>query len=240
MEAQEYTADAQQKDSQDWEWVEETEYIVLDFGGSNLDASDMEQLTTKGYSLIGLETGSPYFKCGAHTFKGCFEESAFTEDLIFNMKVREDVEEGMEDNEEDNTDALDLLTITTKHVIFDPVELVRNEPMAPVDINVLVENNQSQQLDEADFKALTRGSSQSIWKAARQAAGMSTVAKRNRVVGTNIVMNKSTESGVTKNWQAVAGLQGGEALATAATGGSGSVSSAETSGAGEDTPMELD
>lgn len=52
MEVQEHTADAQQQDSQDWEWVEETEYIVLDFGGSNLDASDMEQLTIKGYSLV--------------------------------------------------------------------------------------------------------------------------------------------------------------------------------------------
>ncbi|KAF9151375.1 hypothetical protein BG015_006763 [Linnemannia schmuckeri] len=240
MDVQEHTADAQQQDSQDWEWVEETEYIVLDFGGSNLDASDMEQLTTKGYSLIGLETESPYFRCGAHTFKGCFEENAFTEDLIFNMKVREDVEEGMEDSEEDNTDALDLLTITTKRVIFDPVELVRNERMASVDIDVLVENNQPQQLDEAASKALARGSSQSIWKAARQAAGMSTVTKRNRVIGTNTVVNKSNGSGVTKNRQAAAGSQGGEAPTTEATGGSRSASAAGTSGASEDAPMELD
>jgi molecular chaperone DnaK (HSP70) len=52
MEVQEHAADLQQQDSQDWEWVEETEYIVLDFGGSNIDASDMDQLTTNGYSII--------------------------------------------------------------------------------------------------------------------------------------------------------------------------------------------
>ncbi|KAF9323884.1 hypothetical protein BGZ91_003289 [Linnemannia elongata] len=233
MEVQEHTVDAQQQDSQDWEWVEETEYIVLDFGGSNLDASDMEQLTIKGYSLVGLETGSPYFKCGAHTFKGCFEENAFTEDLIFNMKVREDLEENMEDNEEDNTDALELLAITTKHVIFDPVELVRNERMAPVDIDVPVENNQPQQLDETDSQAMARGSSQSIWKAARQAAGMSTVSKRNRVIGTNTVVNKSSATGAAKN--TTAGTRGGVIAET-----SGSLSAAASSGARENTPMELD
>lgn len=138
----------------------------------------------------------------------------------------------MEDNEEDNTDALELLAITTKHVIFDPVELVRNECMAPVDIDVLVENNQPQQLDEANSKALARGSSQSIWKAARQAAGMSTVAKRNRIIGTNTVVNQSSASGVAK--QATAGPLGG------AAGTSGSVSAAASSGAREGTPMELD
>ncbi|KAF9133750.1 hypothetical protein BGX30_012179 [Mortierella sp. GBA39] len=233
MEVQEHTADAQQQDSQDWEWVEETEYIVLDFGGSNLDASDMEHLTIKGYSLVGLETGSPYFKCGAHTFKGCLEENAFTEDLIFNMKVREDVEEGMEDTEENNTDALELLAITTKHVIFDPVELVRNELMAPVDIDVHVENTQPQQLDEAASKTLARGSSQSIWKAARQAAGMSTVARRNRVIGTNTVVNKSSASGVAK--KATAGPQEG-----AAAGTSGPGSASASSRTREDIPMELD
>ncbi|KAF9550873.1 hypothetical protein EC957_011420 [Mortierella hygrophila] len=233
MEVQERTADAQQQDSQDWEWVEETEYIVLDFGGSNLDASDMEHLTIKGYSLVGMETGSPYFKCGAHTFKGCLEENAFTEDLIFNMKVREDVEEGMEDNEENNTDALELLAITTKHVIFDPVELVRNELMEPVDIDVHVEDTQPQQLDEAASKTLTRGSSQSIWKAARQAAGMSTVARRNRVIGTNTVVNKPSASGVAKN--ATAGPQ-----KRAAAGTSGPGSAVASSRARENIPMELD
>lgn len=137
----------------------------------------------------------------------------------------------MEDNEEDNTDALELLAITTKHVIFDPVELVRNERMAPIDI--LVENNQPQQLDEADTKALARGSSQSIWKAARQAAGMSTVAKRNRVIGTNTVVNRSSASGGANH--ATASPQG-----AAAVGTSGSVSAAASSGAREDSPMELD
>ncbi|KAG0317611.1 hypothetical protein BGZ97_005126 [Linnemannia gamsii] len=246
MEVQEHAADLQQQDSQDWEWVEETEYIVLDFGGSNIDASDMDQLTTNGYSIIGLETGSPYFRCGARTFKGCIEENAFTEDLIFNMKVREDIEEGVEDNEEDNMDALDLLTIATKRVIFDPVELVRNESMAPVEIDVNVESNQpsghDQQQNDADFKALMRGTSQSIWKAARQAAGMSTVAKRNRVVGTKTVVNKSLDTGVTTSRQATADSQGREASSAMAVpaGTSGSASATEISGASEEALMELD
>jgi len=52
MEVQEHADPSPVHDSQDWEWVEETEYIVLDFGGSNLGASDMEQLTSAGYSLV--------------------------------------------------------------------------------------------------------------------------------------------------------------------------------------------
>ncbi|KAG0286531.1 hypothetical protein BGZ96_009370 [Linnemannia gamsii] len=244
MEIQEHSADPQQQDSQDWEWVEDTEYIVLDFGGSNLDASDMDQLTTNGYSLIGLETGSPYFRCGARTFKGCIEENAFTEDLIFNMKVREDIEEGVEDNEEDNMDALELLAITTKHVIFDPVELVRNERMAPVDIDVIVESNQpggyDQQQNDSDSKALMRGTSQSIWKAARQAAGMSTVAKRNRVIGTNTVVNNSPGPESTTSRQAAVNSQGGEPSSAAAAGTSGLASATQGSGASEEVPMELD
>jgi hypothetical protein len=39
-------------ENQDWEWVEETEYVVLDFGGVNLDARDMERLTENGYHLV--------------------------------------------------------------------------------------------------------------------------------------------------------------------------------------------
>ncbi|CAO3568414.1 unnamed protein product [Mortierella alpina] len=29
------------QDNQDWEWVEETEYIILDFGGTMHDSKDM-------------------------------------------------------------------------------------------------------------------------------------------------------------------------------------------------------
>ncbi|KAF9114802.1 hypothetical protein BGW39_003248 [Mortierella sp. 14UC] len=251
--------DIQQQDSQDWEWVEETEYIVLDFGGSNFDASDMETLTSNGYSLIGMETGTPYFRCGAYTFKGCFEESAFTEDLIFNMKVREDEEEGMEDSEEDNTDALDLLAITTKHIIFDPVELVRNDLLsAPVKIiqptSIFVQptgdgtEQQQQEQQEGgaslDPKDYLRASSQSIWKAARQAAGMAVTSKRNRLVGTNVV-NKPSDTGVTATGQQSAedeqGRIGGSGMGSGSAGGaSGSSSAAAPSRATEDSPMELD
>ncbi|KAK3847742.1 MAG: hypothetical protein J3R72DRAFT_470495 [Linnemannia gamsii] len=248
MEVQENADDIQEQDSQDWEWVEETEYIVLDFGGSNFDASDMENLTSSGYSLIGLETGNPYFRCGAYTFKGCFEDNAFTEDLIFNMKVREDVEEGMEDNEEDNTDALDLLGITTKHIVFDPVELVRNDPMSmpaeserlasqPTEDGTEQEQESVASLDPKDY---SRSSSQSIWKAARQAAGMAVTSKRNRLVATNPRANKSSNAGDTASDQQSAATEqegAGESGSGSAGGPSGTSSAA---GANEDTPMELD
>ncbi|KAG0281512.1 hypothetical protein BGZ95_002754 [Linnemannia exigua] len=252
MEVQEPGDDIQGQDSQDWEWVEETEYIVLDFGGSNYDASDMENLTSNGYSLVGLETGNPYFRCGAYTFKGCFEDNAFTEDLIFNMKVREDVEEGMEDNEEDNTDALDLLGIATKHIIFDPVELVRDDPMsksarlAYLGHQPTGDGTEQQQEDVAplDPKDYPRSSSQSIWKAARQAAGMAVTSKRNRSVVTTSRANKSSNARGTESGHQSAATEQGVIGENGSGGGNGSAGkppgTSSAAEANEDTHMELD
>ncbi|KAF9899567.1 hypothetical protein EC991_008620 [Linnemannia zychae] len=235
MELQEHQShDIEQHDSQDWEWVEETEYVVLDFGGSNFDASDMEGLISNGYSLVG-----------------CFEDNAFTEDLIFNMKVREEEEEGMEDSEENNTDALNLLAITTKRVIFDPVELVRNDLLSiPLDTIEPTEDGTEQQQQgqyesgaSLDPKDYSRASSQSIWKAARQAAGMAVTANRNRLVGTNVINKKSNIGDTVIGHQSVEdeqGAGGGENVLGSAGGVSGSSSVAARSGASEDSPMEMD
>jgi hypothetical protein len=40
------------EENQDWEWVDETQYIILDFGGNNLDARDMEKMLDKGINLV--------------------------------------------------------------------------------------------------------------------------------------------------------------------------------------------
>ncbi|KAF9932738.1 hypothetical protein FBU30_007388 [Linnemannia zychae] len=216
-----------QHDSQDWEWVEETEYIVLDFGGSNFNSNDMESLSKQGYSLIGLETGTPYFKCGIHTFKGCLEENAFTEDLVFNMKVNEDMDEGVEDNEEDNTDALDLVAIATKRVIFDPVELVLKDKNTDVELQQPNSAMDPEPLSEPiDPKTHQGGSTQSIWKAARQAAGMVSTTKRNRLVGTKAANKSSVD---------IANDESGST--TKIRSGASESVSAE---ADDNTPMELD
>ncbi|KAF9107051.1 hypothetical protein BGX29_007557 [Mortierella sp. GBA35] len=270
MEVQEQT-DTQPQDSQDWEWVEETEYIVLDFGGSNLDATDMEQLISNGYSLVGLDTPTPYFKCGGYVFKGIFDENAFTEDLIFNMKAREDGEEAMEDDDEEYTDALDLTTITTKRVIFDPVELVRNNrPVQDPDFPETEwekrdddEEEDQQEDDEVsittpvDPKEHLRGTTQSIWKAARQAAGMSVTMKNNRIVGTNTVVKRPPKSKPTRSQRVAeqattaaaqsndggmgsSGTSATSSTATTAAAAAATTATAARSGESADNAMELD
>ena len=42
----------EEDDSQDWEWVEETDYFIMDFGGTALDGEDMEKICSSGYSLV--------------------------------------------------------------------------------------------------------------------------------------------------------------------------------------------
>ncbi|KAF9573477.1 hypothetical protein EC968_008453 [Mortierella alpina] len=115
------------QDNQDWEWVEETEYIILDFGGTMHDSKDMEQLTSAGYSLVGLDTPTPYFSARGRTFKGFYDESAFTEDLLFDMKAYDNIKEGLDDGDDDFMDGLDLITIATKRIVFEQVELMHLE-----------------------------------------------------------------------------------------------------------------
>ncbi|KAF9290670.1 hypothetical protein BGZ68_006385 [Mortierella alpina] len=116
-----------EEDNQDWEWVEETEYIILDFGGTMHDSKDMEQLTSTGYSLVGLDTPTPYFSARGRTFKGFYDENAFTEDLLFDMKAYDNIKEGLDDGDDEIMDGLDLITIATKRIVFEQVELVHLE-----------------------------------------------------------------------------------------------------------------
>ncbi|KAF9437854.1 hypothetical protein BGZ76_010870 [Entomortierella beljakovae] len=175
--------DIVQEEGQDWEWVEETEYIVLDFGGSNIDAKDMEEMATDGYSLIGLDTPTPYFKAGIHTFKGFFEENAITEDLIFEMKAREEIEETMDDSdEENNPDSLDLVSIVTKRVLFEPVELFpktqfESMPDMTAKPNISAEVTAEMAAENSSASRSRRNAKISIWKAAYDAVG---IKSRNR------------------------------------------------------------
>ncbi|KAF9172669.1 hypothetical protein BGX21_007871 [Mortierella sp. AD011] len=178
------TVASENEHNQDWEWVEETEYIILDFGGANADAKDMEKMTCSGYSLIGLDTPSPYFKAGAHAYKGFWDENAITEDLVFEMKAREETEEGMDDSDdENNPDSLDLTAIVTKRVIFEPVELVpiptpgeKPQEKANITTNLAVQAD-SQAIDNTTGKKDTK---MSIWKAAYDAVGIQQTYRRRR------------------------------------------------------------
>ncbi|KAF9358593.1 hypothetical protein BGX26_001357 [Mortierella sp. AD094] len=169
--------------NQDWEWVEETEYIVLDFGGANIDAKDMEKMSSAGYSLIGLDTPSPYFKAGIHAYKGFWEENAITEDLIFEMKAREETEEGMDDSDdENNPDSLDLTAIVTKRVIFEPVELVPLPVPGDKSQEKAKATNPAVQVDSTAVDNLTgkKDAKMSIWKAAYDAIGIQQTHRRRR------------------------------------------------------------
>ncbi|KAG0209644.1 hypothetical protein BGX28_010160 [Mortierella sp. GBA30] len=164
-------------DNQDWEWVEETEYIILDFGGANYNYKDMEQLTAGGYSLVGLDTPSPYFSAQGHVFKGFYDENAITEDLLFNMKVHDNIKEGLDDNDDENTDELDLIGVVTKRIIFEQVELMpmsRTEPESEPESTIA---NTVPQPKPSKYKTL------SVHKAARESLGVksSYAPKKHRV-----------------------------------------------------------
>ncbi|GJJ79022.1 hypothetical protein EMPS_11381 [Entomortierella parvispora] len=135
--------DDSESQSQDFEWVEESEYIILDFGGAGMVGKDMIDHAKAGYSLVGMHTPSPYFRAGGRIFRGFYDENAFTEDMLFDMTARKlpttegDAEKTGEELEEDDieevySEGLDLVGIVTKRVIFEPVDLLprlENEPI---------------------------------------------------------------------------------------------------------------
>ncbi|KAG0367259.1 hypothetical protein BC939DRAFT_462184 [Gamsiella multidivaricata] len=162
--------------SQDWEWVEETEYIVLDFGSTNYNAKDMENMTKGGYSLVGLETPTPYFKAGIHAFKGFYDENAITEDLLFKMKGHEEHEEGMDESDDENSGAMDLMTIATKRIMFESVDIV---PITPEEDKAKEAQdkgkgpaNAENQGDEAPVLEPRKEVKMTIWRAAYDAVGL--------------------------------------------------------------------
>ncbi|KAF9187868.1 hypothetical protein BGZ50_001724 [Haplosporangium sp. Z 11] len=154
------SSNANEDDSQDWEWVEESEYIVLDFGGATFDANDMANMTSKGYSLVGMDTPTPYFQAGIYTFKGFYDENAITEDLLFDMTAREEAEEGLDDSDDETTESLDLIAIVTKRIIFEPIELFPKTSSYEPELTTEVLNED-----------ITKGTKKSIWQVAREATG---------------------------------------------------------------------
>ncbi|KAF9364069.1 hypothetical protein BGX34_002618 [Mortierella sp. NVP85] len=171
-------------ENQEWEWVEETEYVILDFGGVNLDARDMEKLTENGYNLVGLDTPTPYFKAGIMTFKGFYDENAITEDLLFDMKAREareEQEEGIEESEDENAEALDLHSTVTKRIMFEVVDLIPNaeaEEMrkaATLASSLVAAEKATAKTSSAQHpKPETK---MSIWKAAYDAVGLERIRR---------------------------------------------------------------
>ncbi|KAF9197999.1 hypothetical protein BGZ49_001330 [Haplosporangium sp. Z 27] len=173
--------DTQEDQNQDWEWVEETEYIVMDFGGAGIDAKDMEKMTASGFSLIGLDTAAPYFKAGIHSFKGFWDENAITEDLIFEMEARDEAEEGVDDSdEENNTDTLNLTAIVTKRIIFEPIELVpipnHEEPRKDKGKSIAQSISSTSKTTDREETPTSptrhKDTKMSIWKAAYDAVGI--------------------------------------------------------------------
>ncbi|KAK3827760.1 MAG: hypothetical protein J3Q66DRAFT_394090 [Benniella sp.] len=170
-------------ENQDWEWVEETEYVILDFGGVNLDARDMERLTENGYNLVGLDTPTPYFKAGIMTFKGFYDENAITEDLLFDMKAREareEQEEGIEEDEDEDADALDLHGTVTKRIMFEVVDLIPNAEAE--ELRRAAAASSTLVAEKAPVKASSTQQGKpetkmSIWKAAYDAVGLERIRR---------------------------------------------------------------
>ncbi|KAF9402188.1 hypothetical protein BGZ94_005000 [Podila epigama] len=104
----------------EWEWVEETEYVVIDFGAAKF-ASGM--IAGSEFKLMNLDTPTPYLTSASHAFKGFYDDNAITEDLIFDMKAFND--EADSDSEDDNP-ALELVSIVTKRLILEHVANIRD------------------------------------------------------------------------------------------------------------------
>ncbi|ORX92071.1 hypothetical protein K493DRAFT_339004 [Basidiobolus meristosporus CBS 931.73] len=65
----------------EYEYEEEVNYIVLDLG-TEVTTDMLKSSGTDGYSLMGLDTESPYLKIGNMVFKGQYDETLGTE-LVF-------------------------------------------------------------------------------------------------------------------------------------------------------------
>ncbi|KAG0348710.1 hypothetical protein BG004_004424 [Podila humilis] len=117
-------------DEDEWEWVEETQFVVLDFGATKFT---VESIAGQNFSVANLDSTSPFFRSGPHVFKGFYDENAITEDIIFDMKAyNAEPEEGVEDSDDESPGTLDLVSIVTKRVIFEPVELLPAPEQASV------------------------------------------------------------------------------------------------------------
>ncbi|KAG0024438.1 hypothetical protein BGZ81_007710 [Podila clonocystis] len=111
---------ANTRDEDEWEWVEETEYVLLDFGATKFTA---DLIAGQNFSLVNLDSPSPFFRSGAHVFKGFYDENAITEDIIFDMKAYNDDDE-VEDSDDESPGTLDLVAVVTKRLIFEQVEVL--------------------------------------------------------------------------------------------------------------------
>ncbi|KAF9303564.1 hypothetical protein BGZ74_003496 [Mortierella antarctica] len=115
----------------EWEWVEETEYVVLDFGATKFTA---DLIAGQNFSLVNLDSPSPFFRSGAHVFKGFYDENAITEDIIFDMKgllpgtllevTAYNDDDEVNDSDDESPGTLDLVAIATKRLIFEQVEVL--------------------------------------------------------------------------------------------------------------------
>ncbi|KAL1921676.1 uncharacterized protein VTP21DRAFT_10318 [Calcarisporiella thermophila] len=105
-------------DNEESEYEEETTYVVLDLGK---DADPELLRNSDSYSLIGIDTPTPYFQIGPYTYKGHFDEVLGTE-LLFEPRDTGGVDT-LGENASNANKSAHYIGHTTKKIMFSKVEL---------------------------------------------------------------------------------------------------------------------
>ncbi|KAG0223777.1 hypothetical protein BGW41_005367 [Actinomortierella wolfii] len=83
--------------AEEYEWVETTEHIILEFGSRTNPADSWLNHADEGIQLVGLDSDEVFFKAGNTVFRGFYEDNAICEDLVFT--IRGDIPTAQEEEE---------------------------------------------------------------------------------------------------------------------------------------------
>ncbi|KAG0269757.1 hypothetical protein DFQ27_002173 [Actinomortierella ambigua] len=81
-----------------YEWVETTEHIILEFGSRNTPSSSWLNNIDQGIQLVGLDGDEVFFRAGGTVYQGFYEDNALSEDLVFT--IQGDIPTAQEDEED--------------------------------------------------------------------------------------------------------------------------------------------
>ncbi|KAF9975651.1 hypothetical protein BGZ73_000607 [Actinomortierella ambigua] len=70
----------------DYEWVETTEHIILEFGSRVNPTDTWLNNIDKGIQLVGLDGDEVFFRAGSTVYQGFYEDNALSEDLVFTIQ----------------------------------------------------------------------------------------------------------------------------------------------------------
>ncbi|KAI8577159.1 hypothetical protein K450DRAFT_253122 [Umbelopsis ramanniana AG] len=112
--------------------ITETQYILLDLGENAPDDIVESGETSGGYSLIGLDTPTPYLQLGSEIYQGEFDETIGSNLFLEKVPKNEGGYIPKAINNEDRSFSLSFAGATSKTIKFRKVNLTKKDEGAPI------------------------------------------------------------------------------------------------------------